>query len=415
MNDKKWKKDFFEHDNLSDEEKEKAKQNGFILVGKTGTGKTTILNAIFNKVVGKVESSAESVTKIISIYYYKLKNGNVITLVDTPGLADSERTENENIDKMHLDGITKAISEEKIHIKGILFLVNFQLERFDESEQKALIDYNKLFPLKRFWKHLVVIFTHVYSDPNGDSEEEKKKMRDESNGIIFSNLMKKVKDVSDVIDYKELNIKYYNSYSPIRKDREGQVEQNNKNKEDIEKLMKDLCSKQPLFCQIEIKHIKNERVEENGKKYLVESEIIGFFDLNNSPIQQIVNIIKKEEIKEQKKEKDKKELPPVSVTVDVYKAQKNKEGELKHVQQKGDKTNSKYIKNSSAGIGGIGGAALGTLGGITYAGLTTTSATGLMGGLTAGLGLGASVLAAPVAVGAVAGAGIGYTIYKLFE
>ena len=69
------KEDFFEHDNLTDEEKEKAKQNGFILVGKTGTGKTTILNAIFNKVVGKVESSAESVTKITSIYYYKLKNG----------------------------------------------------------------------------------------------------------------------------------------------------------------------------------------------------------------------------------------------------------------------------------------------------------------------------------------------------
>ena len=48
------KEDFFEHDNLNDEEKEKAKQNGFILVGKTGTGKTTILNVIFNKVVGKV-------------------------------------------------------------------------------------------------------------------------------------------------------------------------------------------------------------------------------------------------------------------------------------------------------------------------------------------------------------------------
>ncbi len=33
------KEDFFEHDNLSDEKKEKAKQNGFILVGKTGTEK----------------------------------------------------------------------------------------------------------------------------------------------------------------------------------------------------------------------------------------------------------------------------------------------------------------------------------------------------------------------------------------
>ena len=142
------KEDFFEHDNLNDEEKEKAKENGFILVGKSGTGKTTILNAIFNKVVGKAVNIAKSVTKNSSIYYYKLKNGNVITLVDTPGLGDTKRTENKNIDKMHSDGITKAISEEKIHIKGILFLVNFQNKRFDADEQEALLNYNTLFPLK---------------------------------------------------------------------------------------------------------------------------------------------------------------------------------------------------------------------------------------------------------------------------
>ena len=158
------KEDFFEHDNLNDEEKEKAKQNGFIVVGKTGTGKTTILNAIFNKVVGKVESSAESVTKITSIYYYKLKNGNVISLVDTPGLADSERTENKNIDKMHLDGITKAISDEKIHIKGILFFVNFQNKRFDVDEQEALLNDYTLFPLKNFWKCVVIVYSHFFAD-----------------------------------------------------------------------------------------------------------------------------------------------------------------------------------------------------------------------------------------------------------
>ena len=149
---------------MNDEEKEKAKQNGFILVGKTGTGKTIILNAIFNKVVGKVESSAESVTKITSIYYYKLKNGNVISLVDTPGLADSERTENKNIDKMHLDGITKAISDEKIHIKGILFFVNFQNKRFDVDEQEALLNDNTLFPLKNFWKCVVIVYSHFFAD-----------------------------------------------------------------------------------------------------------------------------------------------------------------------------------------------------------------------------------------------------------
>jgi GTPase Era involved in 16S rRNA processing len=192
------KEDFFEYNNLNDEEKEKAKQNGFIMVGKTGTRKTTILNAIFNNVVGKVESSSESVTKITSIYYYKLKNGNVITLIDTPGLADSERIEYENIDKMHLDGITKAISDEKICIKGILFLINFQNKRFDADEQEALLNYKTLFPLKNFWKKLIIVYTHFFADPNDDfDEEEMKNERKINNSEIFKELMEKVKAVSD--------------------------------------------------------------------------------------------------------------------------------------------------------------------------------------------------------------------------
>ena len=134
----------FEHDNLSVEEKEQAKQNGFILVGKTGNGKTTLLNAIFNKVVGKAERIAAAVTKESTVYYYKLTNGKVVALIDTPGLGDTDKITIEDIDNKHLQGITKVISDEKIHIKGILFLVNFQKERFDSDEQNALLNYNLL-------------------------------------------------------------------------------------------------------------------------------------------------------------------------------------------------------------------------------------------------------------------------------
>ena len=95
--------------------------------------------------------------------------------------------------------------------------------------------------------------------------------RDESNRIIFSKLMDKVKNVSDVINYKELRIKYYNSYSPVKYDK--QQIQNNQNKKDLEMLINDLCTKDPLFCQIEIIHVRNEGVEEeNGKKYILEYE-----------------------------------------------------------------------------------------------------------------------------------------------
>ena len=69
--------------------------------------------------------------------------------------------------------------------------------------------------------------------------------------------METVKNVSDVIDYNELNIKFYNSYSPVKN--ENQKIQNNKNKEDLEILIKDICQKEPLFCQIEIIHVNNDK------------------------------------------------------------------------------------------------------------------------------------------------------------
>ena len=46
-----------------------------------------------------------------------------------------------------------------------------------------------------------------------------KQEREKSNGKIFPELMNKVKNVSDVIDYRNLNIKYFNSYSPMNNDR----------------------------------------------------------------------------------------------------------------------------------------------------------------------------------------------------
>ena len=152
-NNNKNKESTLENDDLNEKEKEEAKQNGFILVGKTGTGKSTLLNAIFNKVVAQAEDTGKSVTKVCKVYFYRLKSGKCICLVDTPGLSDTEKLTKENIDKVHLDGITDTISNEKIHIKGILFLVNFQNKRFDADEQEALLNYNTLFPLKNFWKN----------------------------------------------------------------------------------------------------------------------------------------------------------------------------------------------------------------------------------------------------------------------
>ena len=65
------------------------------------------MNAIFGKEVGLAKRSLEAVTTNSTIYYCKLENGNCVSLVDTPGLSDTNRTDIKDIDNIHLEEIQK--------------------------------------------------------------------------------------------------------------------------------------------------------------------------------------------------------------------------------------------------------------------------------------------------------------------
>lgn len=290
-------------------------------------------------------------------------------------MSDTAKIKNPNIDSEHLKEIEMAINKENIHIKGILFLVNFQNERFDSDEQEALLKYNQLFPLKRFWKNIIVIFTHHFADPDGDSEIEMKQARDKSNGDIFSNLMNKVKDVSDVINYKDLNTKYFNSYSPVKTDK--QKLKNIKVRDELEVELNKLILYPALFSKIEIIRVSNYKIEDktNNKKFLAEIEVIGFFDLNNTPLNEKTNILKKREVSEEEFKKTKQAQPKVQ----VCKAIRNQLGNLYYITEEGTIENSNYLQLSNAAKGfGIGGIGVGILGGLgAAAGIVSLPAVGV--------------------------------------
>ena len=47
-------------------------------------------------------------------------------------------------------------------------------------------------------------------------------------------------------------------------------------------LFDEFIQNPPLFCQVEIQHIKNYKWSEDGKDYVGEVEIIGFFDFTST-------------------------------------------------------------------------------------------------------------------------------------
>ena len=266
---------------LTKEEIIKAKENSFILLGKTGVGKTSLLNIIYGKDIGKVGHTSLAETKDSNCYYIRERKDNqniYICIVDTPGLYDTRGVE---VDEKQKKEIMKLISSENIKIKGLLFLSNFQSERFDASEQFTLIDYVKLFPLKDFWKRIIFVFTHYYGDPNSYSKEEIKENNNIYQSQIFHNLMVKVKNVCDPIEYKDLNLKYVNIYN--RNLNELKIKNNLEIRKEIVGEIIKYTKLKPMFNKLQIFNFENYEIEKNDK-YLYNCDLYIYLDSNNKII-----------------------------------------------------------------------------------------------------------------------------------
>ena len=95
-------------------EKMIARKNGFILLGQSGAGKSTLLNALLGKDIALAKTSSTLVTQETTVYYHKLKNGLMITILDTPWLIGEGYNGTDIKNEKHLLEIKKKISDEKI-------------------------------------------------------------------------------------------------------------------------------------------------------------------------------------------------------------------------------------------------------------------------------------------------------------
>ncbi|XP_026208164.1 GTPase IMAP family member 7 [Anabas testudineus] len=131
-----------------------------VILGKTGAGKSSLANTLFGEEVFTIDHTQNSETRECQAET-KSVNGRNITLIDTPGLFDTDRPEEE----MKAE-IVRCITE--CAPGPHAFLIVLKVEKFTVHEKAVITKISEYFSEEVF-KYATVLFTHGNQLPEGQT------------------------------------------------------------------------------------------------------------------------------------------------------------------------------------------------------------------------------------------------------
>ncbi|XP_045898546.1 GTPase IMAP family member 7-like [Micropterus dolomieu] len=157
-----------------------------VILGKTGVGKSSLANTIFGEEQFEIDDSFNSGTRKCQAETRSV-NGRSITLIDTPGFFDTDRSEEEMKSEI-VSCIVKSAPGPHA------FLILLKLEKVTEHEQAVINKIIEYFSEEAF-KYAIVLFTH------GDQLRKGQKIEDHvQKNEYMSELVKKCGGRCHVID-----------------------------------------------------------------------------------------------------------------------------------------------------------------------------------------------------------------------
>ena len=169
-------------------ERVKGKTFTFLLVGKTGAGKSSTVNSFMDATVADVDDF-DPCTTDVHIYQKELHEV-IVRVIDTPGLCDD--LEEVGNDDKYVNLIRQKVP---YPIDAVLFITRLNERRVDASEKRGLRIITEAFG-ELFWKKSVIVFTGADEVPSLRFEEylreRTKRIRNEllalelSDDIVYS-------------------------------------------------------------------------------------------------------------------------------------------------------------------------------------------------------------------------------------
>ena len=151
-----------------------------LILGKTGTGKSTLCNVLAGKSPDldvshggfPVSESVDACTKKTTFgdFFYAGDLKRPVTIIDTPGFDDPTK----NHDAVIISDLVETLAENFGGIHQILIAVNGTNPRLDGS-MKAMIDIFQGMFTEKIWDHIGIVFTKLSMDRKQVKKREKQR------------------------------------------------------------------------------------------------------------------------------------------------------------------------------------------------------------------------------------------------